>query len=185
MEMDEYKIVRTHKRAQAHAQAHRKRMFEVQHRKCDALWLERRKKNFKFDVLFSGTILLLVGCCCSAVFLFKRYYVSWISTSCFPISSFDREPGNFTPFMNYNLCSLYLALSSSFRLFLSYTLYEYVSGALKFVVNGFLMQILYSIWPIVNNTHFHIRIFMFVWGMLLLLLLLLLKLLLPFCLLLR
>lgn len=116
-------------------------MFEV-HKTEIAMRYASLGKIFKFDVLFSGTDSSSCWCYSRPVFLFKHYYMSVeFRHLAFPSAAFDREPGNFTPFMNYNLYSL----SVFVHLFtpIDVRMYCCVRGTLKFVVNGFLMQILY------------------------------------------
>lgn len=140
--------------------------FDVQQR-----WALVWGKNFKFDVLCSVTIFLLVLllllqrgrflvrtllCQLNFDILFSHQLVWQRARKFYPIHE-----------LQFILArSLAVTLFHSVLLTLCIALYvfPFVSGALKFVVNGFLMQISYSIWPIVNNAHFHIRIFMSVWG---------------------
>lgn len=186
MEMDEYWAPRIHK--QSHMSTDGERDKEVIYLQCTKQKVRCNMRGWKrisnlmycFRARdFSFFAFFLFSCLAgwlpvSASFLVQTLLdVSWISTSCFPISSVWQRTRKFYPI--YEL-QFILALRLC-RSFYTNTCTVYcVRGALKFVVNGFLMQILcivYSIWPIVNNTHFHIQIFMFVWGLLFLMMLLL------------
>lgn len=135
------------------------------------------RKNIKCDVLYSGTIFLLVLlllqhgrflvqtllCQLNFDILFSHQLVWQRTRKFYPIYELQ--------FILARCHSLFVSFSIHISRYIHWERERaslrdiYVSGALKFVVNGFLMQILYSVYgQLWTMRKFHIRIFMSVWG---------------------